>query len=753
MRKPKSGGGWQAIRYTLLKAGEFGPANFWRAMTAKNACKTCAFGMGGQLGGMTNEAGHFPEVCKKSVQAMASDMQGKIEPRFFEQYSRDELKTFTPRELEMMGRLVDPVYAGANDTHYKVIDWEKALTLASTALKSTPPDRAFFYASGRSSNEAGFLLQLLGRSFGTNHVSNCSYYCHQASGVGLTESIGTSTGSVSLDDLAHCDLLFLIGGNPASNHPRLMTMLMKLRSRGGQIVVMNPVKETGLINFRVPSSTRSMLFGTEVASNYLQNTIGSDIAVLIGIAKWLIENYSVDQAFIEEHTEQFESVKVVVQRTSWDEIVKVSGISRAELERVASIYAKSERTIFSWTMGITHHEHGVENVQWIVNLALMRGMIGKPGAGVMPIRGHSNVQGMGSVGVSPALSKSVLAALEREGLHAPAGKGYDTLAAMEAAERGEMDFCLALGGNLFGANPDANFAKRALSRIGTVVYLNTTLNSSHAHGLGEATLILPVLARDEEQQSTTQESMFSYVRLSEGGPLRHVGPRSEVHILAELGRRTLNSRDPLDWEKMHDHEQIRQLISRLVPGLEKMASIGQTKQEFQVHGRVLSEPKFKTATGRAIFHGHDIPKVEPLGSNQLRVMTVRSEGQFNTVVYEEKDIYRGQERRDVILMNEVDIQRLGLKVDQCVTVANDVGRMLNIRVRSFDIAAGCGLMYYPEANVLVSRKTDPKSKTPAFKNVIVTIDAFPSDSNQDAELADDLVLEHAAENRAKLNAC
>jgi len=753
MRTPKSGGGWQAIRYTLMKAGEFGPTNFWRAMTARNACKTCAFGMGGQLGGMTNEAGHFPEVCKKSVQAMASDMQGRIQPEFFETYSRAELTRFSPRELEMMGRIVDPLYAGPDDTHYRVIGWDEALNRASSAIKTTTPERTFFYASGRSSNEAGFMLQLFGRALGTNHVSNCSYYCHQASGVGLSGAIGTSTATLALDDLANCDMLFLIGGNPASNHPRLMTMLMKLRRRGGKVVVINPVKETGLVNFKVPSSTRSMLFGTEIASPYLQTTIGGDIALMAGIAKWIIEHGKVDSAFIEASTENFDDVIDLVTGLSWDQIASSSGVSRAEIEAVAADYAASEKTIFSWTMGITHHEHGVQNVQWIVNLALLRGMIGKHGAGILPIRGHSNVQGMGSIGVSPALGKAVLDGLEKEGLCAPTWKGYDTMAAMEASERGEMDFCLCLGGNLFGANPDAKFASRSLGQIGTVIYLNTTLNTGHVHGLGKSTLILPVLARDEESQTTTQESMFSYVRLSGGGPRRHGGPRSEVDILSEIAHECLGSEGPIDWQNLRDHDEIRKLIARVVPGLEKLATIGDTKEEFQIPGRILNEPKFKTASGKASFNAHPIPELPPLGEKQLRLMTVRSEGQFNTVVYEEKDIYRGQERRDVILMNAGDIAKFGLAVDQRVTVRNEVGTMPNILVREFAIAPGCALMYYPEANVLVPRKSDPRSKTPAFKNAIVTIDPVASGVAEEQTALDDGVLAHAAANRANLKAC
>ncbi|AIE86930.1 FdhF/YdeP family oxidoreductase [Fimbriimonas ginsengisoli] len=752
MRKVKSGGGWQAVRYGLRKAQELGPLRFYRALSSRNACKTCALGMGGQLGGMRNEAGRFPEVCKKSFQAMAADMQGRIEPRFFETYSIDQLKGLSSRELEMCGRIVDPLIAGPGDTHYRVATWDEALDLIGGRLKDAPPERSFFYCSGRSSNEAGFLLNLLARAYGTNHISNCSYYCHQASGVGLTDSLGTGTSTVALEDVEHCDMLFLIGGNPASNHPRLMTLLMKLRSRGGKVIVVNPVKETGLVNFKVPSNVVSMLFGTEIASGYLQPTIGGDIALFAGMAKRLIERDAVSKEYISEHTLRYEEVRQYVASLTWEEVEAASGLSRAQVQDVADQYAKSKRAIFSWTMGITHHEHGVENVQWIVNLALLRGMIGKDGAGVMPIRGHSNVQGLGSVGVSPILKKAALERLETIGLKSPDFSGHDTLAAMEAGERGEMDFGLCLGGNLYGANPDSNFAAKSLGQLEVLVYMNTTLNTGHAHGLGKTTVILPVLARDEEPQSTTQESMFNYVRLSDGGPARHEGPRSEVAVLADIAFRALGEGGPLDWSKLHDHDEIRKLIARLVPGFEELESIGETKREFHIPGRILHEPKFPTPSGRALFRAHPIPKNAPLGERQLRLMTVRSEGQFNSVVYEEQDIYRGQERRDVILMNARDIERLDLHADQPVTVRNEVGTMRNIVVRPFDIAEGCALMYYPEANVLVPRKTDPRSRTPAFKAAVVTVE--PSTFGTMFELIRPGTLtSHQASSRDRMKSC
>lgn len=750
-KKPKSGGGWQAIRYTMGKAGEIGPLNLWRAMTAKNACKTCALGMGGQRGGMRNEAGHFPEVCKKSLQAMVADMRGKIEPRFFETYSIDQLRTFSPRELELAGRLTEPVMAGPGDTHYRVVAWEEALDAVAEGLRGVPPDRAIFYSSGRSSNEAGFLLQLFARAFGTNHVFNCSYYCHQASGVGLADALGTGTSTVTLEDLAQCDLVFLIGGNPASNHPRLVSELERLRRRGGQVVVVNPLREVGLVNFRVPSNVRSLLFGSPIASIYVQPTIGGDIAFLLGVAKCLLDSpKAIDRAFVDDCTEGYQELEAAVRNVEWAEIEAASGVTQKEIEDVAKLYAASKRTIFAWTMGITHHEHGVQNVQWIVNLALLRGMIGMPGAGVMPIRGHSNVQGLGSVGVTPRISQKAIEGLSNLGIPFPTFPGYDTMSATEAAARGEVDFALCLGGNFFGASPDAGFTEGAMGNVGTVAYMSTTLNTGHAWGLGRTTVILPVLARDEEPEPTTQESMFNYVRLSDGGAVRWQGPRAEAEILADLAGRVIGNTGPLNWAKLANHDEIRALIAQLIPGYDPIANISKTKEEFHIGGRILHEQKFNRANGRAAFRTHSIPRFDRLSDSQLQLMTIRSEGQFNTVVYEEEDLYRGQDRRDVILMHAEDISQMGFAIDMPIDVEGPSGIMRGILVREAAIARGCAAMYYPEANVLLPRTIDPRSKTPAFKSCVVTV-SQSSSSARDPESVSNA--EHARDSRGKMRAC
>lgn len=724
MKKLTTGGGVPAIRYALRMAKQSGGLfRLYRAMTSKNACKTCALGMGGQKGGMVDESGRFPEVCKKSMQAMAADLQGRIPSAFFERYSFDQLRKLSPRQLEHAGRLTEPMYAGPGDTHYHPISWQQAIQKCVAYLKQTPPDQNFFYVSGRSSNEAGFLLQLFARMFGTNNVNNCSYLCHQASGVGLTSTLGTGTATIDLEDLKHCDLFFVIGGNPASNHPRLMRQLMQLRRRGGQVIVINPLKETGLVNFSVPSDPFSLLFGSKIASHYLTPHIGGDIAVITGIAKRLLEIGAVENEFIQQATEGWDDWRELVLSTDWETIVQAGGVDRESLEAAADLYAQSDRTVFAWTMGITHHVHGVDNVRAIVNLALMRGMAGKPGAGLFPIRGHSNVQGVGSVGVTPKLKQAIFDRLEQEfGLTLPTSKGLDTLACFEAMDQGNMKASWSLGGNLYGAMPDPQYASRCLGQLDSMVYFSTTLNTGHAHGRAKETLILPMLARDEEPQSTTQESMFSFVRLSDGGPRRHEGPRSEVETIATIAQEVLGDEGPIDWSSMQAHKSIRQAIGAVIPGYEKINQIDDTKQEFQIDGRILHQPRFATESGKAKMFPVKIPAVtrQP---KQLMLMTLRSEGQFNTVVYEEEDIYRHQDRRDVILMNPKDIDRFKLATDQRVTVRSDTGKMTGILVRPFDIRQGNAAMYYPEANVLVPVSTDPESCTPAYKAIPIWVES------------------------------
>jgi molybdopterin-dependent oxidoreductase alpha subunit len=723
MKQLKAGGGWPAMWYTWRKAREAGGVlKLWRAMRSKNTCKTCALGMGGQRGGMVNELGLFPEVCKKGLQAMVADMQGAIRSDFWRRYSVRDLQLLTPRELEACGRLVEPVRYTRETERYTPISWDEALERITAKLRNTPPDETFWYFSGRSSNEAGFLLQLFARLYGTNNVNNCSYYCHQASGVGLTSVTGSGTATVVLEDLEHADLVFVIGGNPASNHPRLMRTLLGIRRRGGHVIVINPIVETGLVRFSVPSDIRSLLFGSRITSLYIQPHIGGDLALLTGIAKRLVERGAHDESFLNDHCHGWPELRSWLGNVAWHEITTKSGVSRDEIDTIVKYYAPAKNVVFSWTMGITHHAHGVQNVQAIGNLALLRGMVGRHGCGLLPVRGHSNVQGIGSMGVTPKLKDVIFERLQSHfGVALPTTPGRDTMACIEAAAAGELKVGFCLGGNLFGSNPDARFTAQALGKLDQITYLSTTLNTGHACGLARETIILPVLPRDEEPQPTTQESMFNYVRMSDGGPRRHDGPRSEIDVIATIAAAVARP-TVIDWSSMRSTAQIRETIARIVPGFEKLADIDRTKQEFQIGGRTFHEPRFATPDGRARLHTHALPELGGGGDDEIRLMTLRSEGQFNTVVYEDEDTYRGMDRRDVIMLHPDDLTRIGLTDGDRVTVHGPAGSMPNIRATAFPtIKPGNAAMYYPEANVLVGRTVDPQSKTPAFKGVVVRL--------------------------------
>ena len=711
----KAIGGFRSIWYVLQKARQSGGVRaMWKAMRSPNACKTCALGMGGQRGGMENEAGKFPEFCKKSVQAMAADMQGAISPDFFENYSISQLAAMSPRELESCGRLVFPMIAGPLDLHYTPISWEDALAKISVSIRDTDPQRSFYYCSGRSSNEAGFLLQLAARIRGTNNINNCSYYCHQASGVGLSSVTGSGTATVVLEDLDQCDCIFLIGCNPSSNHPRLLKNLIDLRRRGGKVIVINPIREQGLCNFRVPSDLRSLLFGSKISDLYMQPNIGGDATLLLGMIKWLIENDGLDKAFIDDHADGFGDVIAHAESTGWDWIEEHGGVDKQTISLAASMFMESKSAIFCWAMGITHGEGGVDTVRMIANTAIARGMIGRKGAGLLPLRGHSNVQGIGSVGVVPVLKEHMKHALEEElGVTLPSAEdGFrgDTMACMEAANAGDVDLAVCLGGNLFASNPDATFSIQAMSKINQISYMSTTLNQGHVLGRGVETIVLPVIARDEESQVTTQESMFNYVRRSSGGVARHTGPRSEVDIIVELATSGVGV---IGWEKYQDYSAIRSLMALCVKGFDP-------EHEHQIEGRTFHKPTFNTPNGRVQAHAVSITLPRTLAENQLRLMTIRSEGQFNTVVYEEEDVFRKQSRRDIVMMHATDIERLGLQENDRVIVQGTSGN-LDVVVRCVDIARGNCAMYYPEANILLSHDVDAESRTPLFNGELVQI--------------------------------
>ncbi|MEP3224755.1 MAG: FdhF/YdeP family oxidoreductase [Parasphingorhabdus sp.] len=723
MTKTVVGGGPKKVLYTLNTVRRIGLTKTAKALNAKNACKACGLGMGGQMGGMTNEIGEFPSVCNKSVQAQSTDIQPAIPDEIFS-HPVAELDELSGRELDHLGRLASPVFKSADSNKFQPVSWNFAMSHMAKRFAETDPDRSFFYSSGRSSNEAGFLFQLLARAYGTNNVTNCSYYCHQATSVAMEATIGTGTSTVELDDLKKSDLVFVIGANPSSNHPRFIHLLKSVRDRGGQVIIINPAKEPGLVKFAVPKSPRSMLKGgDEIASLYLQPRIGMDVALFKGIAKAVLEENGADQQFIDQYGEDAEEFFADIASITWQEIEDSCGIPKDRIGQAARYYCEAKSAVFAWGMGMTHHVNGVENIEYISNLALLRGMIGRPGAGLLPLRGHSNVQGIGTIGVKPVLAKEVIAEIEKElGVRFPTKKGLDTLATMEQAAANNVDAALIMGGNLFAATPDSKTAAKSLTNIGFKAFLTTTLNKGHLAGANSGeTLILPVTARDEEWEPTTQESMFNFVRLSDGGIKRHDNVRPEVAILSELGKRLLPD-SPIDFAAYSNHNTIREAIAATIPGMEELKDIHIAKQEFHVQNRIMHEPVFHTPTGKAKFVVRSMPASNAeMEGMSFTLATIRSEGQFNSIVYEEKDSYRQTDTRWCVLMNQLDIDRLHLNGEIKITMRSESGEMQGLTVYPFDVPAGNILAYYPEANVLTSRTHDPRSKTPSFKSVPVEL--------------------------------
>ncbi|WP_075186447.1 FdhF/YdeP family oxidoreductase [Teredinibacter haidensis] len=720
------GGGWKAVVSVLRYAKKIGPLNLIQTLRSRNACKACAFGTGGQNGGFRNEARRGIEICNKNIQAHLSDVRAGIPNSVFLQYSVDELSAMSGKQLEDLGRLITPLYKKAGDTHFSPLDYQEAKAIVSERMRATKAERSFFYASGRSSNEAAFLMQLMARLYGTNNINNCSYYCHQASGVGLTATLGTGTATIQYRDLDKADCIFVFGANPASNHPRFVKTLIHCRRRGGKVIVVNPAKEPGMVRFASPADWRSMLKGGEkIASTYVQPHLGGDIAFMQGVAKYLLEKNACDKAFIAENTEHFEAFAAGIRSLEWCDIEASSGLAREQLNEVADIYAASENTVFAWSMGLTHHHHGVGNIETLVALALMRGMVGKPGAGLLPLRGHSNIQGTGSMGFTPTLKQAVETKLQQKlSSELPKAKGLDTMACIHAAHKGEMEFAMMLGGNLLASNPDTAYSTQALDRIAVKCFITSTLNTGHVNGAGGEVLILPIKVRDEELQSTTQESMFNFVRMSSGGINRFPHLPSEVQLIRELGLALIKP-DIFDFSVFSNHHSIRSFISDVVPGFSRLATIDERGEEFQIDGRTLHTPEFPTDNGKALFSLHTLPirkKCESTNGKQAFILTsVRSEGQFNSIIYDERDTYRGQDDRWVVLMHPEDMERCGYSSGQTVTVSTDTGSMKDVRVKPFDVRPGNIMVYYPEANVLISKQLDQRSFTPGFKSVAVSV--------------------------------
>lgn len=735
---PDMGGGLPVINYwaehTLSPEGP----KLWKTLTHKSACLSCAWGTGGQKGGFTNETGESLQRCMKSVESISAEIQPPVPLQFFERHSLEELQHLTSYEADRLGRLSVPLVLRAGQSHYERISWTEVYDLAAAAFQTTP-ERVASYSSGRSSNEAAFLLQLMMRALGSNNLADCSDLCHAPSTVGLKNVLGTSTSTVSLEGLQQADCVVLTGSNAAYNHPRLMNELIKLRDRGGRVIVINPMREVGLVKFGSPAfPLTSLLQGSEIASLFLQPIPGSDVAIFTGIQKALIEQDRVNYEFLKAHVDGWPQVLDQAKTLSWNDLTTLCGVSQPAIEAAAGAIAQSQRVVFAWAMGITQQANGVDNVYSIANTALMTGNVGRPGTGLMPIRGHSNVQGFGSMGVSIRLKDSLREALEGllgRSLHL--NPGYHARALIDAADAHQIDTLLCVGGNLYAANPDLTQARRALGNINTVIYLATKPNLGHFHGIAnQTTLLLPVFNRFENPHKTTVESGNNFVRLNDEGQthLRDGDLISEVEFLTELAHR-IHGESPIPWRNLRDTRYVRQLIAKSISGYEKIGSIDETGEEFTIAGRILTEPKFSTPSGKAQMQMTPMPDLTlptpadfGLPTDQpalvVALMTGRSYSQHNTVVYKTGDRYRGIPHRHCILMNSQDAAQAGLQAHQRVTVRGDAGELSNIEVILGDIRPGAALMFYPEANVLFKARIDERAGTPAYKRVPVVV--FPA---------------------------
>lgn len=733
---PDIGGGLPVIQYWMEKSLSPEGLKIWELLFHKSACLSCSWGTGGQKGGFTNEEGEKVQRCMKSVEAISAEIQPGINKSFFDTHTVSELAKLTSLEADKLGRWSHPVILRAGSDCYEPISWEEIYQIAETAFRKQP-ERVASYSSGRSSNESAFILQLMMRALGSNNLADCSDLCHAPSTFALNQIFGTKTSIVSLEELKKADCVVLAGANSSYNHPRFMNELIKIRDKGGKIVVINPIMEIGLVKFGSPSfPVTSLISGSDISSIYLQPNPGSDVALFIGIQKSLIEQGFADLPYLQAYTEGWEAVIEQAKSTDWQTITQTCGVSQAEIEITAKLIGTSKSVVFAWAMGITQHANGVDNVTSIANTALITGNVGKEGTGVMPVRGHSNVQGFGSMGVSVDIKKELQEAIERL-LGKPLSpiKGYNTRALIEAADAGKVDTLICLGGNLYGANPDLSQSKRALNKVETIIYLATKPNIGHFNGLAhQNTIVIPVLNRFENPYKTTVESGNNFVRLNDEGKthLTDADLIPEIYFLSELASR-LHGDSPVNWRRLQDPVYVRQLIGQTVSGYEKIAQIDATKEEFTIGGRIFTEPKFKTDSGKAKMSPTPIPDLslptpQDLGAEDasaglvLSLITGRSYSQHNTVVYQISDKYRGMPHRQCILINRMDAEKAGIKEHDRVKVRGNVGQLDNIEVIYGPVRVGAGLMFYPEVNAIFNPATEVRSGTPGYKRVPVYIE-------------------------------
>lgn len=686
-----------------------------------------------------NNASRF-EFCENGVKAVAFETTRKrVTPAFFAEHTVAELRSQSDRWLESQGRLTHPMRYNADTDHYEPVSWDDAFAMIGDTLKGfDDPNQAVFYTSGRTSNEAAFLYQLFGRMYGTNNFPDCSNMCHESSGVGLTESIGIGKGTVTIEDFEKADAIFVIGQNPGTNHPRMLTELQKASRRGAKIASFNPLRERGLVEFKHPQHVGEMVFGkgTPISTHYYQVLVGGDLAAIKGIIKHVLDAETaapkqvLDHDFIEKNTTGFGAFAAEVNATTWEFIEQQSGLTRDQLKEAADVYIKAVSVICCWAMGLTQHKHSVPTIQMVANLLLLRGNIGKPGAGACPLRGHSNVQGDRTVGITPTAKPEFLNRLgDVFNFVPPRANGLDTVHAIKAMAGGAVKVFVSMGGNFVSATPDTEFTKTALKRCELTVQISTKLNRSHVvHG--KQALILPCLGRSERDeqetgpQRVTVEDSMSMVHASSGrNPPASDQLLSEPAIVCGMAKATLGS--AIDWDSfVADYGNIRAKIADVLPAFHNYNERIRVPGGFYL-GNSARDREWKTQSGVARFTLHAVPDLT-LPDGQLRLMTMRSHDQFNTTIYDLDDRYRGvYGTRMVIFMNENDIRANGLDDGDVVDVTSHFERMREVkefRVVTYDIPQGCAAGYFPELNPLVCIDSfADKSNTPTSKFIPVTV--------------------------------
>ncbi|WP_191269197.1 FdhF/YdeP family oxidoreductase [Nocardiopsis terrae] len=692
---------------------------------------------------------HRAEFCENGAKAVAEEATRRaVTGDFFARHPVAELFERSGYWLGQQGRLTEPVYLPEGGTHYEPISWDRALDMVAEELHALDtPDGAVFYTSGRTSNEAAFAYQLLARQLGTNNLPDCSNMCHESSGSALTETLGVGKGSVSLEDVHQADLIIVAGQNPGTNHPRMLSALERAKRSGARIVTVNPLPEAGMRAFRNPQNARGLVGrGTELTDLFAQIRLGGDLALFSAVNRLLLEadrsgGKVLDHGFVDAYTHGFEEFAEALlaepEDEFWARTERDTGLPRALVEELTAMVVASERIVVCWAMGLTQHRHSVPTIREVVNFLLLRGNVGRPGAGVCPVRGHSNVQGDRTMGIFERPADDFLDALGLEfGFEPPREHGHDTVNAIRAMARGEVGVFFAMGGNFVAATPDTEVTEEAMRRVGLTVHVSTKLNRSHVV-TGTRALILPALARtdrdlggDQPRWVTVEDSM-GLVHASHGVlPPLSEGMRSEVDIVRGLGRRLFGN-DPVDWDAMADYDRVRDHVAAVVPGFGDFNARARRPEGFALPHAPRDDRRFPTATGLANFtvNGTYAPRVPP---GRLLLQTLRSHDQYNTTIYGLDDRYRGVRRgRRVVLVNPEDARELGLADGAYTDLVGEWSdgrerRAPHFRVVHYPTARGSAAAYYPETNVLVPLdSTAEVSNTPTSKSVVVRFEPSP----------------------------